>query len=105
MNAPKRSGGVAGPLAVAGGALAVVVCCAGPALIAGGVLAGLGGVLTSPWLLGAGLLVVAAAVGYTLRRRAAGKAARCCPTPPGADGPAAPGDHHLESVRHDHLEY
>jgi len=51
------------------------------------------------------LLVVAAAVGYTLRRRAAGKAARCCPTPPGADGPAAPGDHHLESVRHDHLEY
>lgn len=84
MNTPDNdSGGFGGLLAVAGGVLAMVACCAGPALIAGGVLAGLGGVLTSPWLLAAGVLVVAAAVGYTLRRRAR-KATGCCPPRPGS---------------------
>ena len=84
MNTPDNdSGGFGGLLAVAGGVLVMVACCAGPALIAGGVLAGLGGVLTSPWLLAAGVLVVAAAVGYTLRRRAR-KATGCCPPRPGS---------------------
>lgn len=71
MNAPNNSGGYVGPLAVAGG-----------------VLAGVGGVLSSPWLLGVGLLGVAAAVGYTLRRRAAHMAAGCCSPLSAADRPA-----------------
>lgn len=91
MNTPDNdSGGFGGLLAVAGGVLVMVACCAGPALIAGGVLAGLGGVLTSPWLLAAGVLVVAAAVGYTLRRRAR-KATGCCPPRPGSPR-SAPAD-------------
>ncbi|WP_262407027.1 hypothetical protein [Tsukamurella columbiensis] len=105
MNAPNNSGGVGGVLAVAGAALAMIVCCAGPALIAGGVLTGLGGALTSPWLLGAGLLVTAAALGYTLRRRAAGKAARCCPPSPAQRPTTTAGDHDREKVRHEHREY
>ena len=100
MNAPNNSGGIGGPLAVAGAALAMVVCCAGPALIAGGVLTGLGGVLTSPWLIGAGVLVIAAALGYTLRRRAAGMAARCCP--PGTAPRTTADDHDHDTVRHEH---
>jgi hypothetical protein len=54
--------------AVAGVGTLLVVCCALPVLIAGGVLAGLGGVLGSPWLIGLGVLVVAAAVAFTMTR-------------------------------------
>ena len=40
MNTPDNdSGGFGGLLAVAGGVLVMVACCAGPALIAGGMLA------------------------------------------------------------------
>lgn len=46
-----------------------VLCCAGPALLAGGTLAGLGGLLRSPWLIGVGALVVLASATAVLVRR------------------------------------
>ncbi|CPS55428.1 hypothetical protein PP568_25260 [Mycobacteroides abscessus] len=46
----------------------LVVCCAGPVLIAGGALGVLGALLHRGWLIGAAVVVVLAAVGYTLRR-------------------------------------
>ncbi len=62
MNDNNSHSGWAGPAAVAGGGLLMVLCCAGPVLIAGGAL-------RSPWLIGAAALLVVAAVGYTARPR------------------------------------
>jgi hypothetical protein len=73
--------------AVAGIGVLLVVCCALPVLIAGGVLAGLGGVLGSPWLLGLGVLVVAAAVAFTMTRNRHGFPEAGTGTPPGCCGP------------------
>lgn len=79
--------GLPGGRAVAGVGLLMMLCCAGPALIAGGALGVLGGAVGNPWLIAAGALVVAAAVGYTLYRRSrhrtdATDGDRCPPRPP-----------------------
>ncbi|WP_371811951.1 hypothetical protein [Kocuria sp. TGY1127_2] len=65
----------------------MVLCCALPLLIAGGALAGVGGVLGSPWVISAGLVVVAVAVIASLRRRRRNDVQGCCPPTPqtGAD--------------------
>jgi hypothetical protein len=72
--------------AVVGVGALLVVCCALPVLIAGGVLAGLGGVLGSPWLIGLGVLVVAAAVALTMTRNRHGS----CEAGTGAPGCCGP---------------
>ena len=46
-----------------------VLCCAGPALLAAGALGALGGWLADPWLIGAAVVLIAAAVAWALRRR------------------------------------
>ncbi len=46
-----------------------VLCCAGPALLAAGALGALGGWLADPWLIGAAVVLIAAAVARALRRR------------------------------------
>ncbi|NUR24607.1 MAG: hypothetical protein HOV83_01915 [Catenulispora sp.] len=58
-----------------GAAVLVVLCCAGPLLVAGGIggALGLAGAwLRNPWVLGAGVLVVLAGLGYALVLRARG---------------------------------
>ncbi len=81
-------------LAIVGGGLLVLVCCAGPALLAAGVLGAAGGVLRNPVLVGVAVLLVAVAVGALALRRARDRAkqSRC---PPHADSGvgelAAPG--------------
>ena len=62
-----RTSRIGGP-AMAIGALACVVCCAGPALIAGGALSAIGTTLGSPIVLAAGLVIIGAAVAFTLHR-------------------------------------
>lgn len=53
----------------AGAALLTVVCCALPVLLAAGALAGVGGFLGNPWVIGAGMTVlVLALLAATLRR-------------------------------------
>ena len=89
--------GLGGGLAMAGFGLLMVLCCASPVLIAGGALGVLGGAVRSPWLIAVGALVVLAALGYTLRRRArrnlpGGDRRDCCP-------PQLPD---RAPVRHDH---
>lgn len=59
-------------------AVALVVCCALPALIGAGVLATLGGVLRSPPIIVAGIVVLVGAVGYAYRRR---QRDRACASP------------------------
>lgn len=68
-------------LAIVGGGLLVLVCCAGPALLAAGMLGALGGVLRNPVLAGVAGLVVAVAVGAVALRRAGHRAEQqpCCP--------------------------
>lgn len=46
----------------AGAALLTVVCCALPVLIAAGALAGVGGFLDNPWVIGAGMTVLVLAL-------------------------------------------
>jgi hypothetical protein len=70
-------GGVAG----AGGAgIAIVVCCTTTVAIAGGGLAAAGGIVRSPWLITAGLIVVALAIAAIVVRRTgrAGVGEDCC---------------------------
>lgn len=80
----------AGVLATLGAVAVAVLCCAGPALLAGGALAGLGGLLRNPWLIGGGALVILAGAAARLigrHRTAAGpRSSECCtpPTRPGA---------------------
>lgn len=65
-----QPGGIAALLGV-GAALVVVACCALlPLLLAGGAIAGIGGVLRSPWAIGIGIaLVVLTLVARSGRRR------------------------------------
>lgn len=67
MNEP-RGPSPTGILATVGVLAAAVLCCAGPALLAGGALSGLGGLLRSPWLIIAGVMLIAGALAYTLAR-------------------------------------
>jgi hypothetical protein len=69
MTTGKDSSGLGRGLAVLGAAAVLALCCAGPVLIAGGALGVAGGVLRSGWLIGAAVVVVLAAVGYTVHRR------------------------------------
>jgi hypothetical protein len=79
--------GVRGVLAMIAVVGAAVLCCAGPVLIASGGLGVLGGALRNGWLIGAAVLLVVVGVGYTLRRRGAGRVhdrdaapgSDCCP--------------------------
>ncbi|HEU5006829.1 MAG TPA: hypothetical protein VFT67_07650 [Jatrophihabitantaceae bacterium] len=59
----------AGLLATLGVVVVAVLCCAGPALLAGGALAGLGGLLRNPWLIGVGAVIVVTAISLAMRRR------------------------------------
>ncbi|WP_082981626.1 hypothetical protein [Mycolicibacterium mucogenicum] len=77
------------------GAAAVVLtalCCAGPVLIAGGALAGVGGLLDNPWVIGAGVALLVTAVVALSSRGKQGDS--CCP--PDSDPPAA---HTLDDLR------
>lgn len=83
MTSDKDRSNRGGGLAMAGLGLLMLACCAGPALITGGALGVLGDAVHSPWLLAAGGLAVAAAVGYILYRRARQRCGQatsdCCP--------------------------
>lgn len=61
--------GPSGLLLGSGVALFAVVCCAGPALIAAGALGVIGGWLASPWVIGAAVALLVAAVVWTVTRR------------------------------------
>ncbi|HKN97612.1 MAG TPA: hypothetical protein VJX10_10880 [Pseudonocardiaceae bacterium] len=56
-------------LAIGAVLLLPALCCGLPLLIAGGALAGIGSVLGSPWVIGAGVALVAGVVGWRIRRR------------------------------------
>lgn len=75
--------GPSGVLLGSGVALFAVVCCAGPALIAAGALGVLGGWLRSVWVIGAAVVLLAAAVIWTMGRRRNGTSdsADCCNPP------------------------
>ncbi|MED7828111.1 mercury transporter [Streptomyces chiangmaiensis] len=84
MSRSRERSGFGGAVAVVGAALVVVVCCAGPLLVAGGVLGAVGGVLSNPWLVAVGAVVLLAGTAYALRwrvrrRRGAGSE-DCCPS-------------------------
>jgi hypothetical protein len=65
-----RIAGWLGGIAGAGGAgIAIAVCCATTAAIAGGGLAAVGGILRSPWLITAGLVVAPLAIAAIVQRR------------------------------------
>lgn len=57
-------------LAAIGAGILIFVCCAGPALFISGSLGFLGGVFRNPWLIVSGLLVLVAAIVFTLRKYA-----------------------------------
>ncbi|EOY45666.1 mercuric transporter [Streptomyces anthocyanicus] len=80
-----RRGGLLGTLAVVGVALLPIICCAGPVLLASGALAGLGGVLVSPWLLAPAAVLLAGALTWWLRRRRTGNGDACCLPAPRTD--------------------
>lgn len=88
MASRRTSPGVAGSwaLGLVGVGAALLVCCAAPVLIASGTLGVLGGVLGNAWLIGAAVLLLLAAVGYTLHRRVRGEPPSCCP--PGHSDPS-----------------
>ena len=86
----------AGPVAAAGTGLLLLACCALPLLLccglpliaAGGALAGVGGLLGNPWIIGAGIAVVmAVTAGMLVRlgRRHRGRRTGCCENPSTAD--------------------
>ncbi len=79
----------AGPVVAAGTGLLLLACCALPLLLccglpliaAGGALAGVGGLLGNPWIIGAGIAVVmAVTAGMLVRlgRRHRGRRTGCC---------------------------
>jgi mercuric ion transport protein len=74
--------GPSGLLLGSGVALFAVVCCAGPALIAAGALGVIGGWLGSPWVIGAAVALLVAAVLWTMSRRRIGtsNSVDCCPS-------------------------
>jgi hypothetical protein len=79
---PEESG-PSGVLLGSGMGLFMVVCCAGPALIAAGALGVLGGWLRSVWVIGAAVVLLAAAVIWTMgrRRNDTSNPADCCNPP------------------------
>ncbi len=77
---PRDSTSTREVLAIVGGGLLVLVCCAGPALLAAGVLGAAGGVLRNPVLVGV-------AVALALRR--VGDRAKQSRCPPHADSDAS----------------
>ncbi len=85
---PRDSTSTREVLAIVGGGLLVLVCCAGPALLAAGVLGAAGGVLRNPVLVGVAVVLVAVAVGALALRRVGDRAkqSRC---PPHADSDAS----------------
>lgn len=76
----KPGGGV---LLGAGAALLMVACCALlPLLVAGGTIAGIGGFLRNPWVIGAGIALLLFAVLASTKRRQhsdTGSGPSCCP--------------------------
>ena len=78
-------------------ALFAVVCCAVPALVAAGALGVIGVWLANPWVIGAGIVVLAASVAWIARRRTrASDSADCC-------SPREPGQPDLpQTKREDH---
>lgn len=81
----EREGGLFGVVAMVGVVALPILCCAGPALVAGGALAGLGGVLRSPWLLLPALVLLSGGVALSMRRRGRRGGTTCCPPPTGSD--------------------
>ena len=76
-NNPGDGPGIGALFGGVGVAVLMVACCAAPLLIAGGALAGIGGVLSNPWVIAAGVvLVIAALVGVARRGKPGGD---CCP--------------------------
>ncbi|AWD24565.1 hypothetical protein HI846_06185 [Micrococcus luteus] len=62
-------------------ALPLLICCGLPLLAAGGALAGIGGFLGNPWLIGAGIAVgvaVTAAIVLRRLRRHRRRSTGCC---------------------------
>jgi len=76
---PERRGGLLGTLGMVGVMLLPIICCAGPVLLASGALAGLGGVLVSPWLLAPAAILLAGALAWWMRRRSTAGGDSCCP--------------------------
>lgn len=87
MNDKRDPADGGGLLIGAGAALAMVLCCAGPALVAGGLLAGIGGLLRNPWVIGAGIAVLALAVLVTLTRHRRSRDTDDCCAPPARHTP------------------
>lgn len=81
----ERRGGLLGALAMVGVVLLPVLCCAGPVLLAGGALAGLRGVLVSPWLMAPAAVLLVGGLLWWLRRRSTGSGGSCCPPPARTD--------------------
>lgn len=78
----------AGPIVAAGTGLLLLACCGLPLIAAGGALAGVGGLLGNPWIIGAGIAVamaVTAGMLVRLRRRHRGRRTGCCENPSTAD--------------------
>ena len=86
----------AGPVVAAGTGLLLLACCALPSLLccglpfiaAGGALAGVGGLLGNPWIIGPGTAVVMAVMAgmlVRLRRRHRRRRSGCCENPSTAD--------------------
>lgn len=72
----------AGPksaLAIFGLAAIAVLCCATPALIAVGALTAVGGFLGNPWIIAAGVALLAGLLAAVIRRRMGTKSNCCAP--------------------------
>ena len=79
---------VTGLLLLACCALPSLLCCGLPFIAAGGALAGVGGLLGNPWIIGAGTAVVMAVMAgmlVRLRRRHRRRRSGCCENPSTAD--------------------
>jgi hypothetical protein len=69
MSTTPGSQGKRTALAAAGFLLLPVLCCGLPLLIAAGALGAVGSVLGNPWVIGAAVVVILAAVAWFARRR------------------------------------
>lgn len=77
----RKPGG--GGLLLGGAAVLMVACCAlVPLLVAGGVISAIGAFVCNPWVIGAGVVVVAFAVLAGLLRRRGHDGPDCCPPTP-----------------------
>lgn len=81
----EREGGLLSLFAMLGVVALPILCCAGPALVAGGALAGLGGTVSSPWLLFPAVVLISGGVALLIRRRVQQNGTSCCPPPAGSD--------------------